>query len=132
MRRSVSVLIADDNSVVRRLLRDVFNSQPDFRVCGEAGNGREAITKAQELHPDLIVMDISMPGINGLDAARELQKLMPDVPILMLSVYVGRLAEQEDRFGGIWALVPKSEKTAVILRIARKLTQYSVRQRRGA
>ena len=121
-----SVLIADDNPAVRRLLHHLIRSR-SLPSAERRGNGREAIMKAQELHPDLIVMDISMPGMNGLDAAREFKTLMPEVPILMLSVYVGRLAEPEDRFGGIWALVPKSEKMPVLVRMARKLTRYPKR-----
>ena len=65
-----TVLIVDDNAFVRRALCALFKSQEDFEVCGEAGNGREAITKARRLHPDLIVLDLLMPVMNGLDAAR--------------------------------------------------------------
>ena len=72
-----SILIADDNAFVRRGLRDLFNGEGDFDVCGEAKNGREAIQEAQELHPDLILLDLSMPVMNGLDAARVLKRVMP-------------------------------------------------------
>ena len=65
-----SVLIVDDVELIRRALCELFKSEADFDVCGEAENGQEAIEKAQELHPDLIVLDLSMPIMNGIDAAR--------------------------------------------------------------
>ena len=61
------VLIVDDVEIIRRAVCELFKSEADFDVCGEAENGREAIEKAQELHPDLIVLDLSMPVMNGAD-----------------------------------------------------------------
>jgi YesN/AraC family two-component response regulator len=77
-----TILIVDDNAYIRQALCQVFKSEADFELCGEATNGKEAIDKALELHPDLIVLDLSMPVMNGLDAARELKQLMPTVPLL--------------------------------------------------
>ncbi len=77
-----AVLIVDDNAFIRQALCDIFKREADFEVCGEAENGREAIEKAQQLHPDLIVMDVSMPVMNGIEAARVLKGLMPTVPKL--------------------------------------------------
>src|SRR6266700_7521380 len=82
-----SILIADDNAFVRQRLGDLFSREPDFEVCGEAENGRKAVEEAQELHPDLILLDLSMPVMNGLDAARALKRLMPEMPIIMYSAY---------------------------------------------
>jgi YesN/AraC family two-component response regulator len=65
-----SILIADDNAIVRQRLCGLFSDEADFEVCGEAENGKEAIEEAQELHPDLILLDLSMPVMNGLDATR--------------------------------------------------------------
>ena len=78
-----TILIADDNAYVRQALCQVFKREADFEICGEAENGKEAIAKALELHPDLIVLDLSMPIMNGLDAARELKQVMPTVPLIM-------------------------------------------------
>jgi chemotaxis response regulator CheB len=80
-----AVLVVDDNPAIRRVLCELFQSQADFQVCGEAENGKEATEKAPELHPDLIVLDLSMPVMNGLDAARVLKRLMPRVPLVMFS-----------------------------------------------
>jgi len=116
-----SVLIVDDNEIIRRGLRELFTAEPDFDVCGEAENGREAIEKAQELHPDLIVLDLSMPVMNGIDAARVLRKLMPTLPLIIFSEYSGVLSEAEARSAGVSALVSKSEHVSVLVAKARAL-----------
>ena len=71
------VLLVDDNSVVRSLVRQLFESQPDFEISGEAENGRDAVEKAENLKPDLIILDLSMPVMTGLDAAPLLRRLLP-------------------------------------------------------
>src|SRR5438876_8473159 len=80
-----AVLVVDDNALIRQALCELFKREADFEVCGEAENRREAIEKAQELRPHLIVLDLSMPVMNGLDAARVLKRLMPTVPLIMYS-----------------------------------------------
>ncbi len=117
-----SVLIADDNAFVRQRLGDLFSREPDFEVCGEAENGRKAVEEAQELHPDLILLDLSMPVMNGLDAARALKRLMPEVPIVMFSAYSDSFTERErSAFCRASALVSKSEQMSVLVGIARNL-----------
>lgn len=71
-----SVLIVDDNAFIRQSLCELFKREADFEVCGEAENGKDAIEKARELHPDLIVLDLSMPIMNGFAAARVLKRLL--------------------------------------------------------
>ena len=116
-----SVLIVDDYTTIRRGLCELFKSETGFAVCGDAENGREAIAKARKLHPDLVVMDFSMPVMNGLDAARILRRLMPDVIIIMFSDYADDLAEQEAQSAGISALVAKAENPKTLIRTARSL-----------
>ena len=116
-----SVLIADDNAFVRQRLGELFSREPDFEVCAVAENGRKAIEKAEESHPDLILLDLSMPVVNGLDAARALKRLMPKVPIVMFSVYSDSFTEKEARSAGVSALVSKFEDTSALVRIARNL-----------
>ena len=70
------MLIVDDNAFIRQSLCELFKREADFEVCGEAENGRDAIEKARELHPDLIVLDLSMPIMNGFAAARVLKRLL--------------------------------------------------------
>jgi PAS domain S-box-containing protein len=81
----VRVLIVDDHEVVRRGVRSLLASRPDLDICGEAVDGRDAIAKALELKPDVITMDISMPNLNGLEATREIRRLLPDTPVLIMS-----------------------------------------------
>ena len=79
------ILIADDNESVRRGVIRILAARPSFEICGVAKDGAEAVQKARELSPDLILMDVSMPGLNGLDAAREIRQGRSRAKILMLS-----------------------------------------------
>jgi DNA-binding NarL/FixJ family response regulator len=99
-----TILIADDSPYIREALCNVFEREEEFDVCGEAENGREAVEKAQELHPDLILLDLSMPVMNGLDATRVLKQMMPEVPVIMFSAYSGSSTEKEARAVGASAL----------------------------
>ena len=116
-----SVLIVDDVAIIRRALRELFTSEADFDVCGEAENGREAIEKAQELRPDLIVLDLSMPVMNGIDGARALRRLMPAVPLIIFSEYSDVFSAEEAHSAGVSALVSKSEHMSVLVGKARAL-----------
>jgi DNA-binding NarL/FixJ family response regulator len=80
-----TVLIADDSEIVRKLICRLFETEADYDLCAEAKNGEEAIALAVEHRPDLILLDLSMPVMNGLDAARELKQLMPQVPIILFT-----------------------------------------------
>lgn len=75
-----SILLVDDKPFMRRILRDFLEQESNFKVCGEAEDGLDAIVKAQQLRPDLIVLDFQMPVMNGLDAAKKLKKLLPELP----------------------------------------------------
>ncbi len=83
----IKVLIADDHQVLRDGLRLLLEKTPDIEVIGEASDGEEAISRAKELLPDVVLMDITMPVLSGLDAARQIVKWNPDVKILLLSVH---------------------------------------------
>lgn len=116
-----SVLLVDDNAMIRKMLCEILIAETDFEVCGEAENGREAIDKAQQLHPDLIIMDLSMPVMNGIDAARALNQLMPTVPLIIFSEYSDVFSEKEARSAGASALVSKSEHVSALVSKARAL-----------
>lgn len=79
------ILIVDDSAVLRKTLRQTLERHDGWEVCGEAANGREGVEKAQRLKPDLILLDSSMPALNGLEAARQLKRLLPSVPLLMFT-----------------------------------------------
>jgi DNA-binding NarL/FixJ family response regulator len=81
------ILIVDDHEIVRAGVRALLEDQPDCDICGEAGTGREAVVLAQQLTPDIVVLDITMPELNGLEAARQILKTVPNVQVLILSVH---------------------------------------------
>jgi DNA-binding NarL/FixJ family response regulator len=110
-----NILIADDSQLIREALGRLFRNEEGFEVCGEAENGKEAVAKAQQLHPDLILLDFSMPVMNGLDAARVLKRVMPKVPVIMFSAYSDSSTEKAARSAGVWALVSKFENVSVLL-----------------
>jgi DNA-binding NarL/FixJ family response regulator len=99
----------------------LFKQEADFEVCGEAENGKEAIEKAQELRPDLIVLDLSMPVMNGFDAARVLRRLMPTVPLIIYGAFGDKFAKNPARLVGISEVVSKSEHASVLIHKARGL-----------
>jgi DNA-binding NarL/FixJ family response regulator len=81
------ILIVADSALIRRSLRILLSDCPDWVVCGEAENGSDGIEKAQQLHPDLIVMDLVMPVLNGIEATRLLKRLLPTTPIVMFTTF---------------------------------------------
>jgi two-component system, NarL family, response regulator NreC len=87
MASPIRILIADDHTIVRQGLARLLEDQPDFKVVGEAYDGRMAIEKAMALLPDVVVMDIAMPLLNGIEAARRIRKNLPKIKILILSMY---------------------------------------------
>jgi len=89
------VLIADDHRIIRRSISSLLQSRTDIQFCGEAVNGEEAVSKAQLLKPDLLILDISLPDSNGLEVATTLKKLLPEIPILLLSAYASEQLRQE-------------------------------------
>ena len=80
-------LIVDDNANFRRGIKEFLALEPDIEVIGEAADGQEAILKARELKPDVVLMDVSMPGTNGIDATRQLKDEMPELKVIVLSIF---------------------------------------------
>jgi len=110
-------MIVDDHAVIRRMVREVFEAE-DLNVF-DAANGAEGVQKAQEVKPSLIILDLSMPVMNGLDAARELKVLMPHVPLLMFTNNPGWIVEKEARSAGISAVISKSDSNGLRQLLAR-------------
>ena len=81
------ILLADDHTLVRQGLRRILEEQPDWQVVAETGNGLDAVRLAEELQPDVVILDIGMPLLNGLEAARQIAKRVPSARVLMLSMH---------------------------------------------
>src|ERR1700680_3023706 len=98
---NLRILIADDHEVVRRGLTSLLSSRPGWVVCAEASSGREAVALAAQHRPDILVMDIAMPGLNGLEATRQILKILPKARIMILSLhYSNRLFRGVVGLGG--------------------------------
>ncbi len=101
------VLLVDDSAEIRRVVRPLFDSHPKFEVVGEAEHGREAVEKAPKLRPDLIILDLTMPVMNGLEAAPLLIRLLPHVWLILFTTDHFPEVERLSRAAGIHAVVPK-------------------------
>ena len=116
-----SVLIVEDNEAIRKALCELFTGEGDFNVCGEAENGREAIEKARLLRPALIVTDLSMPLMDGLEETRILKKLLPAVPVIIYTARSDASVDREALAAGASAIVSKLDAAAVLIAKAREL-----------
>ncbi len=87
MSRKTKILLADDHAVVRQGFRMILGAQPDMEIVGEAGNGREAVTMCEQLQPDVVVMDVAMPELNGIEATRRITEAIPHTRVLALSMH---------------------------------------------
>lgn len=87
MMPKIRVFLAEDHTIVRKGIRSLLDGQPDVEVIGEAANGREAVEQAEKLQPDIVLMDITMPELNGLEATRRIKKDFPHIKVLVLTMY---------------------------------------------
>ena len=110
-----SILLVDDSDFERFTIRAAVEGLTDFRVCGEAANGVDAIQKAKELKPDLVVMDLAMPLMNGLEAATVLKSALPGVPIVLLTLYAEQLNGPKSSAFGIATVLSKVDGLAPLL-----------------
>ena len=117
------ILVADDQEAVRKRVIATLVSRREFKVCAEAANGREAVERAKQLQPDLIVLDITMPEMNGLDAARRIRACLPDTPILILSVHKGKQLMEEARKIGVKGCVTKGEAVQKLVKAVDTILQ---------
>jgi len=103
------ILLVDDHEVVRRGLTVLLGAKPDWEICGEASNGREAVDKALKLNPDVIILDVGMPNLNGLEATRQIVKANPDIRILILTLHDSDTLVQEVLNAGARGFLLKSD-----------------------
>ena len=109
LRRKVRVLIADDHAMIRKIVHSTLEAHPHFEVVGEAENGAQAIEEAKKLKPDVVVLNITMPVLNGFEAAREIKTILPQSAIVILSHNADRRFVEEARKIGVRAYVAKSK-----------------------
>lgn len=109
------ILVADDHEAVRKGVCAILSSRGDIEICGEATNGREAVDKTIELKPDLVILDLTMPVLSGVEAVREIRMHLPSVPILVLSMHESKQVIEDIRALGVQGYVTKSEASTTLL-----------------
>jgi DNA-binding NarL/FixJ family response regulator len=107
--KTVRILIADDHDLMRRGVRTLLEPHPGWEICGEATTGREAVAKAEELKPNIVILDISMPDLNGVDAAKRIKKVSPDTEVLIFSAHYSDQLIREILEAGVRGYIVKSD-----------------------
>jgi len=123
LRDNVRILVADDQESVRKRVCATLTSRAGFEVCGEAANGKEAVEKAKALQPDLIILDITMPLMNGLEAARVIRSFSPSTPVLILSMHNSKQLIEEAHRIGVDGYVTKEDAVQKLLQAAEAVLQ---------
>jgi CheY-like chemotaxis protein len=106
---SHSILIVDDNNLVRRLLRSWLEQNSEWEICGEAENGKIAVESVKQLHPDIVILDLQMPVMNGLEAARQIRQVAPNTSMVMFTVHNSEQLLREARANGVRDVVSKCD-----------------------
>jgi DNA-binding NarL/FixJ family response regulator len=122
--RRVRIVIADDHAVVRRGLAELFERQPGWSVCGEAGNGREAVALCEAHKPDVAVLDLSMPHLNGLEATRQIRAISPATEVLIFTVHQSGELVRDVLAAGARGYIHKSEVTESIIDAVASLSRH--------
>ena len=126
----IRILIADDDPAIRGLFRRLLEAQPHWQVCGEAGNGAEAVQQATDISPDLAILDLGMPLMNGIEAAREISRLKPGLAMLLVSVQeVSEQLVEAARDAGFKGAITKSRGREVVRAVDAVLHNQSFFQR---
>ena len=121
---ALRILIADDHEVVRAGVRSLLESEPHCEICGEAVTGRQAVALAQQLNPDVAILDITMPELNGLEATRQIRKVAPTVQVLILSVHESEELMKEIIEAGAHGYVLKSDAGCELTAAMRALRKH--------
>jgi DNA-binding NarL/FixJ family response regulator len=110
----IRILVVDDNPAVRHYLRSILEQQEAWQVCAEARTGEEALERIEQTPPDMILLDFQMPGINGLDVAREIARFRQNIPILMVTVHLSKQLEAAARAAGVRGACAKSDVGSIV------------------
>ena len=120
----IRVLLADDHALMRRGIRDLLQADPDIEVVGEAGDGREAIQLSQKLDPDILIIDLTMPELNGLDAIRHIRREFPRVELLVFSMHDSEELVREVFAAGARGYVLKSDAALSLVEAVKSLAKH--------
>ena len=123
---TVRILIADDHDVVREGLKALLATRADFEVCGEAATGREAVAKARELKPRVVVLDFSMPELNGLEATRQIRQALPDTEVLILTMHDSETLAREVLTAGARGFLLKTHAKRHLVAAVDALAQHQM------
>jgi DNA-binding NarL/FixJ family response regulator len=118
------ILIIDDCAPIRGLIRTFIESRPGITVCGEAADGFEGVEKGLELKPDAIILDLSMPRMNGLQVALTFHQIEPEIPIILFTIYNGAVIERLAHNVGIASVISKTDQLTVLADEVQRLTRY--------
>ncbi|HEX7140254.1 MAG TPA: MEDS domain-containing protein, partial [Vicinamibacterales bacterium] len=113
---ALRILIADDHPAVRRSVRSLVESQDDWTVCAEAADGTEAVEQSERTRPDVVLLDVSMPGLNGFEAAREIRRNRPGARVVMLTMHKSDELDEEAKRAGARAVVDKGDAARTLIR----------------
>jgi two-component system response regulator AlgR len=119
------VLVADDDGLIRKLLCNLFKYEAGYELCAEAKNGEEAVALAKLHQPDLIILDFSMPVMNGVEAARELKEVMPNVPIILFTLFPPTTTQLALGEFSVDRIVPKGEVSHLMTHIRQLAPPFS-------
>jgi two-component system chemotaxis response regulator CheB len=108
------ILVADDNPLIRKMLCKIFSDHEALEICDQAVNGQEAVEKAERLKPDLIILDLAMPVLDGLKAAQAICRFLPSVPIILFTLHAQALQDFDLKNSGIMRVVPKTEMIRLV------------------
>ena len=122
--KPLRILIADDHDLMRRGVKTLLESHAGWEICGEAKTGREAVTKADELKPDILILDIAMPDLNGVEAARRVRKACPNTEILILSMHYSDQLIRELVDAGVRGYIVKSDSDKDLVIAVETLAQH--------
>jgi DNA-binding NarL/FixJ family response regulator len=122
--KNLRILIADDHDLMRRGVRALLQSHPGWEICAEAHTGREAVTKAEESKPDVVILDISMPDLNGVEAARRIRTVSPSSEILILSVHYSDQLIREILEAGVRGYIIKSDSDRDLITAVETLANH--------
>lgn len=122
--KSLRILLADDHSLLRRGLRSILESQPGWQICAEAHTGREAVTQATQLRPDVVILDVCMPELNGIEATRQIRKASPRSEVLILSVHESNHLVREVIEAGARGYLLKSDSDRELVAAVDSLSRH--------